>query len=82
MQLSLTKIGNVNVLQLPQSLLEQCRISDSVEVEILGDSIVMKPYPAKTRQGWEEAFQQMHNNGDDKLLIEDSLEVHSFAWEW
>jgi antitoxin MazE len=28
----------------------------------------------KPREGWVDAFMQMHKNGDDKLLIDDVFE--------
>jgi antitoxin MazE len=35
----------------------------------------MKPEP---RQNWEAAFQEMHANGDDELLIADIFEDEEF----
>jgi hypothetical protein len=35
-----------------------------------------KVYPP--RKGWSEAFQKMHEAGDDKLLIPDVFEDESF----
>lgn len=33
------------------------------------------------RKGWGEAFQRMHENGDDLLLIDDVFEDENFAEE-
>jgi antitoxin MazE len=33
------------------------------------------------RKGWENAFQQMHENGDDSLLIDDVFDDENFAEE-
>ncbi len=35
----------------------------------------------KPREGWAEAFQQMHENGDDTLLIDDVFDDETFE-EW
>ncbi|MDC7218866.1 MAG: hypothetical protein PQJ59_02935 [Spirochaetales bacterium] len=32
------------------------------------------------REGWEEAFKEMHNAGEDKLILND-LEEGDFEWE-
>jgi len=37
------------------------------------DHIVIRPVQ-KPRQNWEEAFREMHEVGDDELLIDDMLE--------
>lgn len=34
----------------------------------------------QSRQGWEQFFRQMHENGDDKLLISDKIDMGD--WEW
>jgi len=33
------------------------------------------------REGWAEAFKKMNAAGDDKLLIDDSLDIPE-DWEW
>lgn len=33
------------------------------------------------RNGWEKAFQKMHENGDDKLLIDDIFDDENLE-EW
>lgn len=40
------------------------------------NSVVSKP-----REGWDEAFKQMHENGDDELLIPDIFEDEDLS-EW
>lgn len=39
--------------------------------------LIIKPIK-KARAGWNEAFQQMHEAGDDQLLIDDVFEGESF----
>jgi hypothetical protein len=40
------------------------------------------PQPRQNpREGWAEAFQQMHEDGDDVLLIDDVFEDETFE-EW
>ena len=39
--------------------------------------MIMKP-ETEPRKGWEESFQEMHENGDDQLLIPDVFEDELF----
>jgi antitoxin MazE len=39
--------------------------------------IVLKP-ASTPRKGWEKSFQQMHENGDDALLIDDVFDDETF----
>jgi len=49
-------------------VLEKYAIHDSLEIVMEEDWIIL--WPVKTaREGWEQAFQQMHEHGDDALLI-------------
>lgn len=49
-----------------------------VDVELRDDALVLKPVH-NPRQGWEEAFRQMYQNSDDKLLTPDVFEDET--WE-
>ncbi len=73
MQVSIIKIGNSKGLRLSKMILEKYQLQDKVELELRDDCIVLKSVP-KPRQDWEEAFRQMHENGDDQLLIDDMFE--------
>ena len=42
--------------------------------------IILKPV-SKPRQGWEKSFQEMHANGDDRLLIDDIFNDENLE-EW
>lgn len=42
--------------------------------------IVLQPIE-EPRKGWGKAFQQMHENGDDLLLIDDFFDDENFAEE-
>ena len=54
-------------------LLEKYQIGDKVELILEKDHVILKPV-SKPRQGWEQAFKEMHENGDDRLLIDDVFE--------
>lgn len=73
MQISVIQVGNSKGIRLRKTLLDKYHITDKVELVLENDHIVLKPV-AEPRKNWEEAFAEMHRNGDDKLLIDSVLE--------
>jgi antitoxin MazE len=80
MEVSVIKIGNSKGIRLTKALLERYKIKDKVELIFEKNRIILKPV-TKPRQGWDEAFKQMHQNGDDKQLIQDVFEDENLE-EW
>jgi len=80
MELPIINIGNSKGIRLSKTILEQYNIQNSVELILEKEQIVLKP-KSKPRENWEEAFQKMHERGDDKLLIDDIFEDENFE-EW
>lgn len=84
MKTNIVRIGNSKGIRLPKSILEQCRLKDSVEIEVEGDAVIIRPIHA-TRSGWSEAFTAMSGHQDDKLLDEDTAlaaEWDRSEWRW
>jgi antitoxin MazE len=69
MQVSVVQIGNSKGIRLSKTILEKYHITDRLELVLENDYIILKPI-VEPRKNWEEAFAEMHRNGDDKLLIE------------
>ncbi|MEN8192511.1 MAG: AbrB/MazE/SpoVT family DNA-binding domain-containing protein [Bacteroidota bacterium] len=80
MQVSIIKIGNSKGFRLSKSLLDEYGIKDKVELVLEKKQIILKPIN-QPRQGWDEAFKQMHASGDDELLIDDVFEDEDLE-EW
>ena len=78
MRLAVVSIGNSKGIRIPKTVLDKYQISNSVEVEMREDSLVLRPV-RKPREGWEEAFRRMHQNGDDRLLIPDVFDDETWA---
>jgi antitoxin MazE len=78
MRLSVVSIGNSKGIRIPKAILDKYQISNSVEVEMREDGLVLRPV-RKPREGWAEAFRQMHQNGDDRLVIPDVFDNET--WE-
>lgn len=73
MEVPIIQIGNSKGFRLSKSLIEKYHIEDKIELVLENEYILLKPVK-KARQGWEEAFEEMHKNGDDTLLIDSVLE--------
>ena len=80
MEISIIKIGNSKGFRLSKEILERYKIRDKVELIFEKGYIILKP-KKQPRQGWEKAFNQMHENNDDKLLLDDVFEDEAFE-EW
>lgn len=77
MRISIIQIGNSKGLRLPKSIIEKYNIQGEMEIILNEHDITLKPIK-KVREGWEEAFKQMHANGDDHLIIDDVFEDEIF----
>ena len=80
METSIIKIGNSKGLRLSKTIIEQYKIKDKVELILEKEQIVLKPI-VEPRKNWEKEFKKMHENGDDKLLIDDVFEDENLE-EW
>lgn len=80
MDISVIPIGNSKGIRLTKTLLEKYNITDTVELILEKDYIIIKP-KATSRVGWEKAFKKMHDSGDDKLFMSDVFEDENLE-EW
>lgn len=80
METNIVKIGNSKGIRLSKTLLEKYQIKDKVELLLEDDQIIIKPI-SKPREGWDLKFKEMHENGDDQLLMDDVFEDEKFE-EW
>lgn len=82
MEVAIVSIGNSKGIRIPKAILEQCHIKQEVNLETKGESIIIKPLKRESRKDWEKAFQKMHENKDDELLIGDRIDLDMENWEW
>jgi antitoxin MazE len=80
MELSVISIGNSKGIRLSKTILEKYDIHDRIELILEKGYIVLKAIE-EPRKNWEKAFEAMHTNGDDHLLIDDIFEDENFE-EW
>ena len=81
MEIPVIKIGNSKGFRLTKTILAKYNISDKMEMILEEEQIILRPIATSPRRGWEDAFKQMHENGDDQLLIDDVFEDEKFE-EW
>jgi antitoxin MazE len=80
MELPVIQIGNSKGFRLSKTLIEKYNIKDKVELILEKGYLILKPIE-QPRKGWELAFKEMHDNGDDQLLFDDVFENEDLE-EW
>jgi len=65
----------------PSSVIDAFGINDKIVMETRQNEIVITTVGSNLpRKNWDEAFKEMHRNGDDKLYFSDNKS--NFEWEW
>jgi antitoxin MazE len=80
MDLSVIQIGNSRGIRFSKTLIEKYNIKDTVEMILENGYIILKP-KATPRKNWDQAFEKMNKNGDDKALMNDIFDDENFD-EW
>ncbi|MFA7204606.1 MAG: AbrB/MazE/SpoVT family DNA-binding domain-containing protein [Candidatus Caldatribacteriota bacterium] len=75
-------IGNSKGIRIPKAILEQCNISEKVSLEIKGNSIIIKPIKNTPRKDWDKYFKMMQDKKEDKLILNDQIDLEMEDWEW
>lgn len=82
MKTQIVPIGNSRGVRIPKTLLELCHIHNTVDLNVKGETIIIRPVKRRPREGWEAAFKAMHARHEDRVLIDDRLDVAVEPWEW
>ena len=80
MEVSIIKIGNSKGIRISKTILEKYNIRDTVDLILEKGQIIIRPL-SRPRKGWDKAFKQMNQNGDDRLLFDDVFEDENLE-EW
>ena len=80
MDVSVISIGNSKGIRLTKTILEKYNITDSLELILEKGYMILKP-KQEPRKGWEKSFKKMHDNEEDKLVMNDIFEDENFE-EW
>ena len=81
MRVGIISVGNSKGIRIPKAILEQCRFNKEAELEVQGNALLIRPIK-KVREGWDKAFQLMHERKEDALIINDTLDAEMENWEW
>ncbi len=83
MLVSVIPIGNSRGIRIPKSIIQQLKIEDQVELEVHDKELHLRPVNRQPRENWSEAFEKMHEYGEDAQLLDENLtESDEFQWEW
>lgn len=78
----IVRIGNSQGIRIPKILLEQSGIESEVEIEVKDGQLFIRK-ASQVREGWEQAFAAMAEQGDDGLLDDaPETEWDRAEWEW
>jgi antitoxin MazE len=83
MRTELVRIGNSRGIRIPKALIDQCGFTETVEVRIERDCLIISP-ERKPRQSWGEAFRASGSAATDELMLE-TVESNDFdreEWRW
>ena len=82
MKTTIIPIGNSKGIRIPKAILEQCNISEEVSLEVKGNCIIIKPNKKKPRKDWDKYFKMMQGKKEDRLMINDQIDLEMEDWEW
>ena len=80
MKIQVIKIGNSKGIILSKMLLERYKFGEKIEIVMKPNHLELRPAKS-VRQGWDERFKEMHEQGDDRMLIDDLSEDEELE-EW
>jgi antitoxin MazE len=75
-------MGNSRGVRLPKPLIAQAGLTEEVELEVRGNTIVIVAQRSP-RSGWAEAARKLHAEGGDSLLDASTpTKFDDAEWQW
>lgn len=85
MKTKLIRIGNSQGVRIPKPMIEECGLSEEIEMILRDNEIVLRS-AGETRKEWDEAFEEMSRQGDGRLLDQKDIECpgewDETEWRW
>ncbi|MDZ7772028.1 MAG: AbrB/MazE/SpoVT family DNA-binding domain-containing protein [Balneolaceae bacterium] len=85
MKTKLIRIGNSQGVRIPKPLIEESGLSGEIEMILRDDEIILRP-AEEIRKNWDEAFEDMARENDDRLLDREDTEKpgkwDEEEWTW
>ena len=69
MQVKIRRLGNSRGILIPKPLLKQVGFSDQVEMQVEGNTLVLRKPETAVRVGWAEASKRISAGRDDSLVL-------------
>ena len=73
MEVPIINVGNSKGIILSKTILEKYGFVDKIKLVMKQDHLELLAVEPP-RQGWDEAFKEMHEKGEDRLLDDDVLD--------
>jgi antitoxin MazE len=77
MKTTLISIGNSRGVRIPKPFIEQCGLSEEVEMDVQDGTILIHA-PRQPRSGWSEAFKLMACSCNDKLIYSQKQRILNY----
>jgi len=81
MKTRLVRIGNSRGIRLPKPIIDALGLADEVDVELLPDSLVIRPSRGH-RAGWAESARALATEGGALLDTPTSTRFDDEEWTW
>ena len=83
MRARVVRIGNSGAIRIPDDMLKRSGIVDEVEIQAEDGQIVIRAVH-HPREGWDAAFAEMAQRGDDRLVddVPCTATWDHEEWEW
>ena len=69
MLVKIRSLGNSRGILIPKPVLKQAGLSDLVEMQVEGNTLVLRQPAAPLRSGWADASKRIAALGDDALVL-------------
>ena len=71
MLVTIRRLGNSHGILIPKPVLKQVGLSDQVDMQVEGDTVVLRKPASAPRVGWAAAASKIAATGDDALVLSD-----------
>ena len=68
MQVSIRKMGNSQGILIPKPILKHLGLVDTVDLQVNGNVIEIRPLKRHPREGWAQDSQRLAATGDEALV--------------
>ncbi|CAB3751505.1 AbrB/MazE/SpoVT family DNA-binding domain-containing protein [Paraburkholderia humisilvae] len=82
MKTTIRRMGNSHGVLIPKPILAQLGLEDEVEMQIEGNTLVLRRPQKKAREGWAEASQSIAAVGDDRLVMGEFPNADDVEFIW